>query len=209
MIAVAHPSDARWFVSNVEASAPTEEPITTAQAKSHARIGGSDEDTEIAAKIIEARTMVEGIVNRPLVTRSFRLRRCGFPSGRYFLLPSCRASAISSITYVDAAGATQTLSGSQYTLDADSLPGVVRLANGVSSWPATLATEDPHQPTVTVIYAAGWASAAALPASLVSAVKLAFGHLWDGAREAGGERPVREHDHSITALCAPFVVAGV
>ena len=206
---VVHPTDARRFVSNVEATAPAEEPITVAQAKAHARIDGSGEDPEITAKIIEARTMVEGIIGRPLVTRSFRLRRCGFPAGRYFLLPSARASAVSSITYVDSNGSTQTLASNQYTLDADSIPGVVRLANGVTSWPATLATEDLLQPTVTVVYAAGWASAAALPASLVAAVKLAFGHLWDGAREAAGERPLREHDHSITALCAPFMVAGV
>lgn len=199
----------RDWVSNLPITAPSVEPLTLAQAKAHLRITTDDptEEATIAASIVAARDYIERLANRPLIKRQFRMKRMGFPAGREFALPSVPALSLVSIAYLDESGASQSLDLASVVLDSDPIPGVVRLAHG-AEWPSTL-DELQGIPAVTVTYWAGSEDADSVPASLVHALKLALGHFFDGAREAAGEKPLIEHEHSIRALVAPYLVASV
>ena len=87
------------------------------------------------------------------------------------------AGSVSSISYIDTAGTTQTLDSSVYTVEAPAGPNpsraVVRLAYG-QTWPATRDVAN----AVRIRYTAGYANAEAVPAPIRSAILLTIGHLY-------------------------------
>jgi uncharacterized phiE125 gp8 family phage protein len=89
--------------------------------------------------------------------------------------------SVSSVTYVDEAGATQTLASSGYQVDVTSLPPRVTPAYG-AYWPAARGTT--YQ-AVRVTFVAGYGLAAAVPDALKAAIKLLTSH-WYENREAAG-----------------------
>lgn len=142
---------------------PVVEPVTLAEAKEHCRI---DEDDLTADTLMEdiwipaAREECEHELQRSLLRQTYTRILDGFPEERIELgMP--RVVSVSSITYTDGNGDTQTLSPSQYVVDADREPGFVYPAYG-TSWPSTLATYS----TVSVVFLTGELLAASLPASV-------------------------------------------
>jgi uncharacterized phiE125 gp8 family phage protein len=98
---------------------PTSEPVTIAEAKAQLSIGASDvsHDTEVASLIAAAREEWERDTSIALITRTLEHRLPKFLST--VVLSVRPAIAISSVTYVDTAGATQTVASSNYYLDGD------------------------------------------------------------------------------------------
>jgi uncharacterized phiE125 gp8 family phage protein len=198
--------DGATYLSNVETASAANEPITTAEAKAHLRITHTDEDALIGSLIVAARNYVEGLANRPLVQRPYSLKLDRFPAHYEIILPAGKVSTVSSVTYVDTSGTTQTLSASAYTLEGNRLPGsiVINPAN-ISAWPATRYYAGIS--SVTIAYTAGYgATAASVPQALRQAVLMAIAYWYDIARETGSEVNLSEVPHGVEALARMFSV---
>lgn len=98
---------------------PASEPVTIAEAKAQLHIGASDDshDLELAAMIAAAREEWERDTSTALITRTIEHRLPRFVDT--VLLTVRPAIAITSVTYVDSAGATQTVAAADYYLDID------------------------------------------------------------------------------------------
>jgi uncharacterized phiE125 gp8 family phage protein len=144
---------------------PLVEPISLAEAKLHLRIepAVTEDDTLIERLIRAAREVAEHETGRSLIQQTWERVLGGFPAeGAPIELGFPPVSSVVSVTYLDAAGAEQTLSASQYLLDADTPPGWLHIAT--RTWPETSQTA----PTaVRVRFVAGYgASASAVPATV-------------------------------------------
>lgn len=164
-------------------TAPTSEPVTVDELKVHLRVG-DDETTEdglIASLGEAARAYVETFTGRALMTQTWDLKLDGFPCGDVLDLPTAPIASITSITYTDTAGASQTWSSSNYLTDLPSgpfaRPGRITPVYGVS-WPSTRDVMN----AVAVRYVAGYTSAVLVPEALKAAIKLMAAQ-WYAQRE--------------------------
>jgi uncharacterized phiE125 gp8 family phage protein len=147
---------------------PTSEPITLEEVQLHLRVTDASEDDYINALIKSARMQAETYTNRQLMSATWDLYLDRFPCGlRPIELPRCPVTAVSSITYTDSDGATQTWSSANYTYDLYSEPARITLAYQ-ATWPtARLITN-----SIRVRFTAGYASAALVPAPIKQAMLL-------------------------------------
>lgn len=127
---------------------PTAEPVSLVQAKAFLRVDSTDDDVLIAELIRGARAYIEHMTGRQFVVCTYKLHLDAFPSR--IVLPRPPVVSVSSITYVDTGGTTQTLAAANYTLKPYSEPAEVIEAYG-KSWPSTQDVEN----AVTVTYVAG------------------------------------------------------
>ncbi len=132
----------------------TTEPVTTADVKTMLPLAGTDFDTRIAMLISALRLQAEQNTQRSLALSTWQLKLDSFPTNEIRLLWPPIVS-ITSITYVDTAGATQTMDAADYVLDSHSEPGWV-LPAADTVWPDTYDTAN----AVTVNYTAGYGDAA-------------------------------------------------
>lgn len=160
--------------------APVEEPLTTAEAKAHLLVTHSDDDTLIARQIVAARRWVEQQTQRQLVTASWRLSLDDFPrcGDRIMEVPRPPLVSVTSITYYDEDGNSQTLASSKYVVDSDSEPARIAEAPD-QTWPSTQSRLN----AVQVTYSAGFGDESAVPENLKAAMLLLIGH-WYENREA-------------------------
>lgn len=159
-------------------TAPAIEPVSLADARLHCRIDSTAEDDLLAIYITAARQMAEELTNRALITQQWRQTLDAWPAEDVRLDRSPQVS-IDSVTYIDAAGATQTLSSAAYALDAATSPGWLIPADG-STWPST----DTVANAVSITYTCGYGAAASdVPAPIRSWILLTVGYLY-AQREA-------------------------
>ncbi len=168
-------------------TAPVGEPLTVAEAKLHLKVDvdADDDDALIDTLITAAREFVESYTHRFLLTQTWDERRDDFPNwyDGAIWLPGPPLQGVTSVTYVDPGGVTQTWSASLYLVDA---PRGAKAAKGrlepvfAQIYPVTRRQAN----AVTVRFVAGYGAAAAVPASLKAAMKLLIGHWWLN-REAG------------------------
>jgi uncharacterized phiE125 gp8 family phage protein len=147
---------------------PTSEPITLEEAQLHLRVTDASEDDYINSLIKSARMQAETYTNRQLMSATWDLYLDRFPTLTGCIeLPKCPVTAVSSITYTDGSGVTQTWDSSNYTADLYSEPARVTLAyNAV--WPAARYVTN----SIRVRFTAGYASAALVPAPIKQAMLL-------------------------------------
>ena len=86
--------------------------------------------------------------------------------------------SVTSISYTDIDGVTQTVSSGDYLVDTDSEPGRIVLKTG-KSWPSVQLKEIAG---VRIRYVAGWTAAANVLPNITHAVRLLVGH-WFENRE--------------------------
>ena len=159
--------------SLTETVAPVAEPVTTAEAKLHLRVDHGDEDAYIDTLVATARQHIELVTRRAMVDTTFTLKMDAFPTE--IRPPRSPLSSVSSITYVDTDGDTQTLSASVYSVDTDTEPGRISLAFN-QSWPDIREQNN----AVVVTFVAGYGSAATnVPAALRETVKLLTAHYYE------------------------------
>ena len=130
-------------------TAPTAEPLSLAEAKLHLRVDGTADDTLIPPRISSARQYVEDFTGRDLVDQSHKLLLDAFPS--WVELPGSPLVSVTSVTYIDENGATQTAAASLYDVDITTEPGTLRLAFD-QTWPSTRSTPN----AVTINYDTGY-----------------------------------------------------
>jgi uncharacterized phiE125 gp8 family phage protein len=162
-------------------TAPALEPVTLAELKAHCRIDVGDEDALISALGKAAREHVETLTHRPLITQTWDLTLDAFPCG-VLELPLPPVSSVTSISYIDQAGDTQTWDAALYRVDLPSGPfaGPARIQPIYGgTYPITQAVTN----AVTVRFVCGFGSTAlSVPASLRHAIKLLVAHWYDTGR---------------------------
>jgi len=156
-------------------SAPTTHPITLDEAKAHLRVVSSDEDDYIDSLIAAAHDYIASQQRRALCETTYSLTCDYWPV--IFELPNPPVVSVSSISYVDLNGATQTLAASQYALDSASIPARVTPAYNVT-WPTHRAQAN----AITMVYTAGYATVDDIPAGTKHAMKILVSH-WFENRE--------------------------
>lgn len=138
------------------------EPISIADVKAHSRIDIDADDGMVAGYITAARQKCESILNRALLTQTWRLAltRWPEPGDNFIELPRPPLQSITAFTYADVGGATAPMSQSynsaegNYILDLESEPGRIHLPYS-GLWPATILA--PGAP-ILITYKAGYPS---------------------------------------------------
>lgn len=176
---------------------PAAEPIDVATAKNHLRLpaGVTADDDRVAQLITAARILVEKETRRSLITTEWQLQLERFPIARYthhhgthedrfgaINLPRMPFQSLVSLTYVDQAGATQTLAvDTDFAVesgDDDRRARVMPLFG--KYWPGSRC----YPGSVLVQYKAGYGDAGdTVPGPLTQAMLLLIGH-WYENREA-------------------------
>jgi len=182
------------YTSFAVTTAPASEPITTAEAKSQLRIDSSDEDTLVDNYITVARQTLETLMRRAFVTQTITLKYDSFPSR--IRLPRPPSTSVTSITYVDTDGATQTWDSANYVLDSQVEPASIQPAYDVD-YPNTRTQPN----AVTVTYVAGYGSASDVPESIRLAIRLLVGSYYEN-REATSVAKANELPLGIQMLVA-------
>ena len=141
--------------SKTQTSAPSVEPVTVAEAKAHMRVDHSTDDTLIGNLIKAAREHCEHSTGRALITQTWESRFDYWPSGGVIYVPKPPLQSVTSIVYIDTAGASTTLSASVYDVDTNATPGRILPAYN-ESWPSV----QDHTNVITVTYVAGFGDAA-------------------------------------------------
>lgn len=187
---------------------PTAEPVTLAEAKAHCRVAIADDDGLIAGYILAARNHLEEITGRAFLTQTWDLSLDhDWPwyqdmethrHSRLIQLLKAPVQSVTSITYIDTAGASQTLASNQYVVDTVSTIGNVYPAYAVE-WPQVRC----QRAAITVRFVAGWT---VFPDALRQAMLLLIGH-WYENRETVviGQSPA-ELPMSVASLIAPYRV---
>lgn len=184
-------------------TAPAVEPISLAEAKTHLRVDIPDDDALIQGFIRAARLNLERTYRRAFLTQTLMLSLDYFgqpdftPTWMYgwpptmltygptgWMVPTASTielrapvQSVTSVTYVDPSGTTQTLAPANYTLDIASEPGRLMPAQG-KIWPVTA----PVPNAVQVTFVAGYTSPGLVPDDMKSAIKLLLG-VWYQNRE--------------------------
>lgn len=115
-------------------TAPSVEPITLADAKLFMRVDDTYQDDVITLLIVAAREYAERYTGRAFVTQTRELTLPCFKP--VISIPNPPLQSIESVKYIDTAGVLQTVSASEYQVDAYDEPGRVASAYGYY-WPAT------------------------------------------------------------------------
>jgi uncharacterized phiE125 gp8 family phage protein len=159
-------------MTTIVITAPTEEPVTLAEAKVHCKATDfTDDDALISSLIIAARQQAEHRTGRSLCTQTLELVLDEFPDGFKLIKPP--VSAVVSVKYIDTAGVQQTLNSANYSLDNNSEPAWLVPAYGLE-WPLTLAVPN----AVRVRYTAGYGAAAAVPDTAKTWIKVAISTMY-------------------------------
>lgn len=140
-----------------QSTPPTEEPISYEEAKVYGWVTDHDDDALIDQLGQVVRRRFEELSGIQLVTATWKMYLDCFPE-KEILIPKSPLIAVSSITYVDNDGATQTWSSSLYQVDAVSKPGRICPAWG-ESWPSTRYQMN----AVCITFTAGFGAATAVP----------------------------------------------
>lgn len=179
-------------------TAPAAIAVSFEEAVNHLRIDEMEKLVEnliaVATKHLDGR---DGWLGRALVTQTWDLTLDAFPDCIRVPLPPLQQ--VTSITYVDSNGASQTLAAENYTVSPRE-PALIYPAYG-TSWPSTRCQRD----AVTVRFTAGYGDAASdVPLPIRHALLLIIGHFYEH-REAVmiGAAPM-ELPLAVDALLYPY-----
>lgn len=178
-----------------QTSAPSVEPVTTTNQKDWMRVDGSDEDTLIGNLAAASRAYVEMSTGRQMITATWVYKFDTFPSSGDIVIPISPLQSVSSITYVDTAGDTQTWSSGEYTVDTASDMGRVR-PNYDEDYPSCRG----YSQDVVVTFVAGYGDASSdVPDTALTAIKLLAAN-WFENRESNAAISLNEVPMALQTL---------
>lgn len=159
-------------------TAPTIEPVTVAEAKEHCRISGTDEDTYVATLIAAARRVCETKAKQDFINRTWRLEMEYFQQNNDggICIPRPPLSSVTHVKYYDTANTLQTVSSSNYQVNAGAFVGeVCPIASYV--WPAVY----PERfDAVQVTFVSGYgATASTVPETFRLAIMMLAAHFYE------------------------------
>lgn len=184
---------------------PQELPVTLAEAKAQLRVDHEDEDELIARQLRAAIGYLDGwggILGRCLVTQTWRQDYANFC--QCLRLPLWPVASVTSLKYLDTAGAEQTIGPSNYALRADELGAYVEFED-TYSFPAVRSGLGPR---VSVTYVAGDA-AASVPENAKHAIHLLLGHWYENRETVVTGTIASALPLSFDALIRPLRRVGV
>lgn len=176
------------------ATPPTEPVLELDRVKQHLGVAHDDDDDLIALYLDAATAAVEGPsgIGIPLRSATYKLTLDAFPCG-CITIPLRPVTAVTSVSYKDTAGVTQTLAPAAYV--ADIATGTISRAIG-GSWPSTAVLPG----SVTVTFTAGFET---IPADLQAAILLMVGHYYRNREAVVGT------EGSVTPLALPMGVDAI
>lgn len=175
---------------SVLVTAPASEPVTATELRSHLRVDSTElPDADANALIAEARQTIEDVMGLAFISQSWRLSIDRWPGGaeawwdgvrqmaiselyapNYMtsvMLPRWPLVSITSVTVFDEDSNSQAVTvANTFDVDTYQVPGRLTLKRG-STWPIALRANNAIQ----VVYVAGYANAAAVPAPMKRALK--------------------------------------
>jgi len=169
--------------SLVETVAATETPITISEAKKQICLEIGDDDVLIGTMIEAVTKMAEVELNRSFVDTTWEMKLDKFPRGHHrknrVIRPTrSPLSSVTSITYIDDDGVSQTLATTEYSVDTAREPGRITEAFD-KTWPDT--RDIPN--AVTITFVAGYGDKENVPENIKAASKLLFADQYEN-REA-------------------------
>lgn len=181
--------------------APTEEPVSLADAKSHLRVEHTDDDVLITSLIATALQAAEARTGRAFVTQQWRQTLDAWPVDSVVEIDKARLISVEAVSYLDSDGIRQTLDAATYQVVTDTLVGFVQPAYG-TTWPACRCTPG----SIRVDYTSGYGNAAAVPQALKAWMLLAIA-TWYAQREALTEAIVAELPRAFwEGLLDPYLI---
>jgi uncharacterized phiE125 gp8 family phage protein len=184
-------------------TAPAGEPVTVEEARSHCRIDGNQDDEILFALSKAAREYAEAYTGRSFVNTTWELKVDQFPL--YFQLPKAPLVSVTSITYIDIQGNTQTLPANTYQVVNDAgpfaQPGKIFQAYN-ETWPSSRG----YINDVRIRYVAGYGAPTDVPPAIKAAIKLMIAHLYENREATLTGTIVTEFPLGFTALLSPFKV---
>lgn len=184
-------------------SEPAAEPVTATEAKYHLRMQGvtldSDETAELASITKAARLMAENFTRRKLITQTV----VGYMDDweQFVTLGVSPVTAITSVKYLDTAGAEQTLATTEYSTDLVSANPRINFHGNLPD------LKDDAYNRVYVTMTAGYGAASTnIPEDIRSAIKLIIGHLWENRQDVIVGSQVNKMPKSSEYLLFPYVV---
>lgn len=171
-----------------------------AEAKGHLRVDSSDtsEDDLITAMVRAAMDHVERFASQVLTPRTMEAAWSAFPILPELLsIPREPVTGIVSIAYTDADGIAAELDEADWRWSESAADTVMPAFQ--ASWP----TAADERGSVRLTFEAGYEVGLA-PASLVAAVKLMLGHLYENRSSVVTGTIATELPLSVQALCMPY-----
>ena len=149
------------------------EPVTLDEMKTHLRVDCTADDDLITSLIVASREWCEMYENRAYITQTITANTFWLPD--QIILPKPLLQSVTSITYVDIAGDTQTVSSDLYDVDTVREPGQITRAYN-ETYPSVRGDVN----GVTIVYKAGYGDTAEdVPERVKAAIKLMCGHLYE------------------------------
>jgi uncharacterized phiE125 gp8 family phage protein len=186
---------------------PPVEPVSVATARQVLKIDTTVDDPLIDKWIGAARDFAEALTGRRLITQTWDLKLDAFPCEDVIILPYPPVTSITSITYVDTAGATQTWDAANYLTDlpaGDHAPRArITPAYGLS-WPSTRDVIN----AVAVRFVCGYASPAAVPEGIQSALLAIVAHKYYHREGVIVGTSAQEMPFGIVSDLMPFWMKG-
>ena len=117
---------------------PSASIISVAELKSHLRVDFDDDDDLMSDLVVAAQAHIEGPegIGLALAPSTWSLSLDGFPADQVIAIPLGPVTAVTGITYLDTAGATQTLDLANVRIDLDGRPARITPALN-KDWPDT------------------------------------------------------------------------
>lgn len=178
-------------------TAPSELPVTLSEAKRHLRVMHDDEDLLIESLISAATSHIDGIngvMGRCIISQEWAVSFDRLQGDVVLPFPDVTAAAVS---YIDAAGDTQTVPSADYRVYLASGRSVLGLVSG-ARWPQAITGS---REAFTVTFTAGFGSAIDVPWSIKAAILMLIGQ-WYEHRETVGEGKLLPL--SFHALISPY-----
>jgi uncharacterized phiE125 gp8 family phage protein len=180
--------------------------MTTAQAKVHLRVVDDEDDTYIDTIIKTSRHHLETATRRQFISATYALKLDSFPGAcSPLMLPKPPLQSVTSVSYEDSAGATQTLSTGSYQVVTDTDPGYLIPEPG-ETWPVT---ETDREEAVTVTYIAGYGDDSTdMPDALIHANKLMVGQFYEYREPVVVGTITAELPMTVKALISDYKMIG-
>ena len=171
------------------------------EVKPHIRVDHDTDDTLIDRLISAARAHLEDITSRAWIQQDWQMTLDAWPRQRFIRLPRPPLISVTSVTYTDTDGTSDTLTeGTDYIVDTSTTPGRIVLREGVS-WPSVTLRESGG---IVIVYRAGYGAAAAdVPEPLRQALLLLIGAWYDQREDYAVTRTAR------TVTQVPFAVSAL
>jgi uncharacterized phiE125 gp8 family phage protein len=146
-------------------TAPTEEPVTIDEIKDELRGPTVEHDNLLRGMIVAARKYCETKLKRQFCTATWDYRIDYFPPWE-IELPLPPLQSVTSITYLDTGGTSQTWSAGNYLVDIYNDPGRITPSFG-NVWPSTRWQNN----AVTIRFVSGYGTSIAVPEPIKQAIR--------------------------------------